>query len=65
MLGSNPCLQDLLLVNPNYCLDTKGFLWNTGDNTCRIILYWVEENPKIWDNIHSKAEIDPGDIITA
>jgi hypothetical protein len=64
ILGSNPHLRDLLLVNPDYHLDTKGFLWDTGNNTCSIILYWVEENLKIWDEICSKAEIHPPDRIT-
>ena len=37
MLGFCPHLQDLLLINPDYRLDVKGFLWDTGENTPSIV----------------------------
>ena len=42
MLGYCPCLQDLILINPEYHLHTKGLLWDTGEHTCKIVLYWAE-----------------------
>ena len=65
MLGYCPRLQDLLLVNPEYRLDTKGFLWDTGDNTCKIVLYWADNTSKIWDEISTKAEHHPNNKVTS
>ena len=48
MLGYCPCLQDLLLINPEYRLDTQGFLWDTGEHTCKVVLYWADHTSKIW-----------------
>ena len=39
MLGYCPHLQDLMLINPEYCLHTKALLWDTGEHTCKIVLY--------------------------
>jgi hypothetical protein len=64
MLGYCPRLQDLMLINPEYCLHTKGLLWNTGEHTCKIVLYWAENTSQIWEEIRRMAEHHPNDRIT-
>jgi hypothetical protein len=64
MLGFCPHLQDLLLINLDYRLDVKGFLWDTGENTPSIVLYWAEESSKIWEKIGTKAKHHPNDRMT-
>jgi hypothetical protein len=65
MLGYWPCLQDLLLINPEYCLDTKGLFLATGEHTCKVFLYWAEQISKIWEKIRTMAERHPNDKITS
>ena len=64
MLGYCPHLQDLMFINPEYCLHTKGLLWDTGEHTCKIVLYWPENTSQIWEEIRILAEHHPNDRIT-
>jgi hypothetical protein len=49
ILGSNPCLQEILNTNLDSRLDLKGFLCATGDNSCKIVLGIGKED--IWSVI--------------
>ena len=64
MLGYCPCLQHLMLINPEYHLHTKGLLWDTGEHTCKIVLYWAENTSQIWEEISIMAEHHPNNRIT-
>ena len=64
MLGYCPHLQDLMLINPEYRLHTKGILWDTGENTCKVVLYWAENTSQIWEEIRKMAEHHQNDRIT-
>ena len=64
MLGYFPHLQDLMLINPEYYLHTKGILWDTGENTCKVVLYWAANTSQIWEKIRKLAEHHPTDRIT-
>ena len=64
MLGYCPRLQDLMLINPEYRLNTKGILWDTGNNTCKVVFYWAENTSQIWEEIGKKAEHHPNDRVT-
>ena len=64
MLGYCPHLQDLMLINPEYHLHTKGILWDTGEHTCKVVLYWAENTSQIWEEIRIMAEHHPNDRIT-
>ena len=64
MLGYCSRLQDLMLINPEYCLHTKELLWDTGEHTCKIVLHWVENTSQIWEEIRVMAEHHPNDRLT-
>ena len=62
-LCSNPTIQDLFSINTNYHLDLRGFLWNLGDNDCRIVICEMMTK-SIWEEIGANLASYPEARIT-
>jgi len=60
-LSSSPRLQEILNINSDYRLELKGFLIETGENTCKVVLGDVEMNVweviMLWVNLLPEARI--------